>query len=130
MPEGRYSRFAFVADIVESVIVLLTVGLMCWVCNVVIGQGRELASLQTMSMAQQERLNRLELKGSSSLAAHVDEDNERITNIKARLDKVEAAVIALQTAPVKLEAISVRLDALKEGQTRIERTLEDRTRMP
>jgi hypothetical protein len=114
-----------VYNVVESVILAMSVGLMVWLSNVVIGHGNTLASQGTQIVVNTGRLDKLESVGSPKLTAHEAMDDRRIDGIDKRIEKLENAVIALQSAPGELKAIGARLDGLQSGQTRIERLFEE-----
>lgn len=119
------AKAGLVYNVVESVILAMSVGLMVWMCNVVISQGQILASHTTMLIADDKRLSEIESAGSKNLISHVKSDDQRVADITARIDKLETAVLALQSTPGELKANSVRLDSLREGQARIEKLLDD-----
>lgn len=93
--------------------------------NTLVAHSNSLAVHTSQISASNARLDRLETKGSASLASHESQDDQRISGINGRLDKLENAVIALQAAPGELKAINARLDGIKEGQMRIEKALDD-----
>lgn len=93
--------------------------------NTLVAHSNSLAVHTSQINTSNARLDRLETKGSSNLAAHESQDDQRISSINGRLDKLENAVIALQAAPGELKAINARLDGIKEGQMRIEKALDD-----
>lgn len=128
MNENLRQKAGLIYNIVESVILLMSVGLMLWMCRIVIDHGNTLASHTTELKADNIRLDRIEVRGSEGLQSHVKEDDTRITDMKSRLDRLESAVIALQSAPGELKAISARLDAMRESQSRIERAIEEHVR--
>lgn len=125
MNEATKARMSLAYNVVETVILLMSIGLVSWCCIQVIEHGKSLARDDTRIGMNSARLDTLETKGSVGLLTHAKEDDSRVGEIKARLDKLESAVIALQSAPGELKAISARLDSLREGQARIERMFED-----
>jgi hypothetical protein len=124
MNEQLRAKAGLVYNVVESVILAMSVGLMVWACNMIITHGNTLASQGTHIEINTDRLTRIETQGSSGLQSHEKDDNTRISNINNRLEKLELAVIALQATPGELKAISVEIKGLREGQTRIEKALE------
>lgn len=128
MNEETKQKAGLVYNVVESVILAMSVGLMVWLSNVVINHGNTLASQGTQIGVNTGRLDKLETGGSPRLSAHEAMDDRRIEGIDKRLEKLESAVIALQSAPGELKAISARLDALQTGQYRIERLFEEHTK--
>jgi hypothetical protein len=113
-----------VYNVVQSVILAMSVLLVCWIGNKVIQQGEILSSLVAKIGDTAVRLEILELHGSRSLETHVKDDDSRVAAIGVRIDKIESAIIALQNAATELKAVNVQLANLKEGQERIERVLE------
>jgi chromosome segregation ATPase len=122
--ENLKAKAGLVYNVVESVILGMSVGLMVWLSNVVITHGQQLARQETRVESVDTRVNRLEIAGSPALVAHEKEDQARIDDIKLRVDKLEAAVIVLQATPGELKAISVSLETLHESQKRIEERLD------
>jgi len=121
---------ANVFNVVESVVLAMSVGLMLWVANLAVEHGKILSSHETVLKSDANRLDTLESRGSPNLAAHVTENISDLNAMRQRLDKMEAAVLLLQTTPGKLEAISVRLEGLRDGQLRLEKTLETVLKKP
>ena len=115
---------ARIYNIVESVILCMSVLLICWTAKVVIAQGNVLASHEAHIETNTTRLDSLEDRGSRSLESHAKLDDNRDINSSERLAKVEAAVIVLQTLPIEVKAIMIKLEGLNEGQLRIEKQLE------
>jgi hypothetical protein len=122
--EALKEKAGLVYNVVESVILAMSVGLMVWLSNVVIGHGNDISRISTRQQTVYERVDRLETIGSPSLVAHERSDEQRVTDIKLRVDKLEAAVIVLQGTPGELKAIGVSLQTLHEGQKRIEERLD------
>jgi hypothetical protein len=118
-------KAGLVYNVVESVILAMSVGLMIWMCNVVITHGNVLATQGTKIEVNTDRLTRIETQGSSGLMSHVKDDDTRVQAIDRRLEKLESAVIALQTAPGELKAINARLDGIRDGQSRMEKMLDE-----
>src|SRR5512139_17049 len=112
------AKAGLVYNVVESVILAMSVGLMVWLANLVIEQGRTLSAHSTMLSVNSGRLDTLEMRGSRPLETHVKDDDSRILDLKNRLEKVESAVLNLATVPVKI-------DNMSDTQKRIERMLED-----
>lgn len=114
-------------NVVESVVLAMSVGLMLWVANLVVEHGRILSSHETLLKVDDTRIDALENRGSSPLNSHVMQSNSEMSALRARVDKVESAVVALQATPGELRAIGVRLDGIKEAQSRMEKSLDDVT---
>lgn len=125
MNEAAKARMSLAYNVVETVILLMSVGLVAWCCTTVIEHGKMLARDDTRIDINTARLDTLETKGSAGLMAHSREDDARVSEIRSRVDKLESAVIALQSAPGELKAINAQLNSLRDGQTRIERLFED-----
>lgn len=115
---------ANIFNVVESVVLAMSVGLMLWVANLVVKHGEILSAHTTSLQVDDDRLDSLESRGSPTLAAHVTENISDLNAMRQRLDKLDTALLALQATPGKLETISVRLEGLREGQLRLEKTLE------
>ena len=111
-------------NVVESVILGMSVGMMLWMSNLVITHGNQISRLTTRDDVVYERIGRLETAGSPTLIAHEKSDDLRVDDMKLRIDKIEAAVIVLQATPGQLKAIEVSLTALHESQQRIESRLD------
>jgi hypothetical protein len=122
--EELREKAGLVYNVVEAVLLAISIGLVTWTANNVIAQGKELAKHETQIDINTSRITTIETKGSAGLQTHEQMDDTRIGSLNSRLDKVEQAVIGLQSAPAKLEAISARLESLAQGQQRIERQLE------
>ena len=117
-------------NVIESVILAMSVGLMLWVANLVVEHGKLLSSHDTMLKIDDARLDSLESRGSPTLSAHMSEDAAEMSALRLRLDKVEAALLILQSTPSELKAIAVRLESIKEAQTRMEKSLDEVARRP
>jgi len=128
--EVKTRAIANIFNVVESVVLAMSVGLMLWVANLVVEHGKMLASHETSIRAADSRLSELENRGSRNLASHVTQDEQQAMAVTERLSKLESAVLLLQTTPGELKAISVRLEGLREGQLRLEKTLETVAKKP
>lgn len=124
MKEETRAKAGLVYNVVESVILAMSVGLLCWIGNRVIAHGELLASHTAQITADTIKLDNLDTKGSRGL----ESATKRIDEDERRLDKIEAAILSLQTAPGELKAINARLDGIEKGQARIEKSLEDHMR--
>jgi len=116
------AKAGLVYNVIESVILFMTVGIMSWLSINVIEQGKSITSHGTSIMYNTSRLDSLESKGSRSLEGHVKEDDARVTDLKSRIERLEIAVLSLATVPAKM-------DNLLDGQRRIERQFEDHTKI-
>jgi hypothetical protein len=122
--ENLKQKAGLIYNIVESVILGMSVGLMVWLANVVVAHGNQLARDEARQEGIDIRLSKLELTGSPALIAHEREDQQRVDDLKDRVAKMETAVLALQSTPGELKAISVSLETLHESQKRIEERLD------
>jgi hypothetical protein len=128
MNEQLREKAGLVYNIVESVILAMSVSLMVWLANVVITHGQVLAAHDTKIVFNTGRLDIIENRGSRSLETHVKEDDARIASHDARLTKLEAAVLLLQSTPGELKAIAIEIRGLRDSQDRIEKAIEDHMR--
>ena len=128
--EVKTRAIANIFNVIESVVLAMSVGLMLWVANLAVEHGKALASHETSIRSTDTRLADLENRGSRNLASHVTQDDASMTAMSDRLGKLESAVVLLQTTPGELKAISVRLEGLREGQLRLEKTLETVVKKP
>lgn len=124
MSEFLKQKASVIVDVVLAVILAVAVGLTAWTASMVVNLNREMGVNRNDTERLRERMDRFEVGGTPSLMAHVQDDNTRIKTINDRLEKQDAANVKVAEAITKLEALSVRLDALREGQSRIERALE------
>lgn len=125
MSEQSKNRAGIIYNVVESVVLLFAVGLTTWTAHTVIAQGNTLASHGAILDANTRRLEQFEVSGSRGLGEHEKEDNARINELNRRVAATEAAVLVLQPTPGKLEVIAVEMKAIREGQARIEKSLEE-----
>lgn len=125
MSEQLRAKAGLVYNVVESVILLVAVGMTTWTAHTVITQGNTLSSHSNQIGVNTGRLDKIEGAGSAGLQAHVREDDRRVLDIDKRLEKLEQAVIALQSAPGELKAMNARLESLGQSQVRIERALDE-----
>ena len=123
MKEEMRDKAGLVYNVVEAVILGMSVCLIVWTAKTVIDQGQTLSVHGNQIGVNTTRLDHLEAHGSSGLAAHEAMDEKRVEALQTRMDKLENAVISLQSTPGELKAITARLEALKEGQLRIEAVL-------
>jgi hypothetical protein len=122
--ENLRDKAGLIYNVVESVILAMSVGMMVWLASTVIVQGNLLQRVAVRQENALGRLDTLEVRGSPALMAHEKEDQSRVDDIKIRVDKLEAAVLILQATPGELKAISVSLGTLHESQRRIEERLD------
>ena len=133
MNEQLRDKAAIIYNVVESVILVICVGLTSWTATTVIAHGNTLSRQTAIVDATSQRVDRIETRGSAGLESHVTGDDARVEDVKKRLSRIEEAIIILQAAPGELKAINARLDALRDGQLRLEKQLESRltdTRKP
>lgn len=130
MNDSVKARMGIIYNAIEAMILLACTGAVGFGAGQLIDQGKAIVSISTRVAINTTRLDRIEDKGSVGLQTHEREDNTRIVELRARLDKVEAAIIALQQTPGKLEAISEQIKSIQAGQVRIERMVEDHLKRP
>lgn len=133
MNEQLRAKAGLVYNVVESVILAMSVGLTVTGWKMIIQHESALSAQGAVIGMTSSRITKIEDKGSAGLASHVAEDDKRVLEIDRRLEKLEAAVLVLQQTPGELKSISVRLDGIERGQGRIEKALEEhtnRTRLP
>lgn len=123
MNENLKQKAGLVYNVVESVILAMSVGLVVWLSQIVIIHGNLLERISTRQDSVILRVDRLEVVGSPALIAHEKSDDARVDDIRARVEKLEAAVMVLQATPGELKAIAVSLQTLHESQLRIEERL-------
>lgn len=116
------SRAALVREVIETMLLAVLTGISVWVGRTLIEHGETLAAHSTMLSSEAQRINNLELIGSRSLGEHAKADDQRDADSAKRLEKLETALTLLSPVPTKLEAIT-------ESQKRIERSLEEHTRI-
>ena len=117
-------KAGLIYNVVEAVILGMAVMLNVWNANMVITHGKSIAQQETKSDSMDVRVNRVESSGSPAFLAHEKEDNQRVNDIRNRVEKLETAVLALQATPGELKAIGVSLETLHESQKRIEERLD------
>jgi hypothetical protein len=61
----------------------------------------------------ENRILTIEARGSPPIAEHIKLDDERNSNVKERLSRVESAVIVISTLQVEIGRIEEKLDAMK-----------------
>jgi hypothetical protein len=88
-------------NVVESVVLGMSVVMLAWVANKTIAQGEIIAG-----------------------------QHNQLVDVRSRIEKLETATLAAAATPGKLEAVSVRLDNLASGQDRIEKLLEKHLNKP
>lgn len=127
--EETRAKAGLVYNVIETAILLFCVGLCTWNAKMVFSHEREMGEIRTQLNADEKsedkRLTELESGGSRGLQSHVKSDDQRVADMTARIEKLESAVLALQSIPGELKANSVRLDSLREGQSRIEKALDE-----
>ena len=128
MNESTKAKAGLVYNVVESVILAMSVGLMVWLANTVITHGNTLASQGNQIGVNTMRIDRIETTGSPQLVAHESQDDARISAHNARIERLEAAVLILQATPGELKAMTVEMRGLREGQDRILKSLDEHMR--
>lgn len=128
MNENLKQKAGLIYNVVEAVILGMAVLLNVWNSNMVINHESQIAKEETKNAALDVRMTRVETGGSSSLVAHEKEDDQRVGDLKMRVEKLETAVLTLQATPGELKAIGVILQTLHEGQKRIEERLDKVTK--
>lgn len=112
------TKAGVVREIVETVVLFGACGILAWVTNTVIEQGKFISAHATMLNVNAERILSLETRGSRSLESHEKMDDQRVTDLSKRMDKVEQMMTLLSPLPTKIEYIA-------ESQKRIEKLFED-----
>ena len=113
-------------NVVESVILGMSVLLIAWTAQTVITQGRELSAHEAHITTNTGRLGMLEDRGSRSLETHVKADDEREIATLERVAKLESAMTIMQAISGDLKAVAVKLEVLTEGQRRLEAKLNSK----
>jgi hypothetical protein len=127
--ENLRSKAGLIYNVVEAVVLAMSIMLVCWTAKTVIEQGKVQSTHTAQIATNTGRLDGLESHGSRGLEAHAGLDNQWHTDNERRLEKLEANMAVLQQSMGKLESMSVRLEGLVEGQSRIERQLEDKKKL-
>lgn len=125
MSEDLRAKAGLVYNIVESVVLAMSVGLMVWMANVVITHGQTLATHGTLLSVLMSKQDKIETKGSDQLQSHVVMDDGRVDVINKRLEKLEAAVLVLQQTPGELKSIGVELRNIRDSQQRLEKLFDE-----
>lgn len=126
MKEETRAKAGLVYNVVESVILAMTVGLNVWLASLVIVHGNVLASHGTQIGINTDSIIRFGAAGTPSLATHEKEDKAIAEAHEQRLQKLEQAVISLS----ELKGIAIEIRSLHEGQIRIEEALEKHLNKP
>ena len=121
MNENLRQKAGLVYNVVESIVLLMSVGLVCWLATVVISQGQILAAHSNQILTTNNRVEQIEMHGSRAVESVV----ARVDGLAKQMDEMRSAIMTLQAAPGELKAINVRLDSLREGQMRIEKSLDE-----
>ena len=121
MSNDLKEKAGLIYNIVESVVLAMSVGLMVWLANVVIDHGNSLAAHAVRINGLSTQTETIEQHGSRA----VETLSGRVDSIAKQLDEMKASILALQTAPGELKAINIRLDGLKEGQGRMEKMMDE-----
>lgn len=128
MNDNLKQKAGLIYNVVEAVILGMAVLMNVWNSKMVINHESQIAKEETKNAALDVRMTRVETGGSSSLVAHEKEDDQRVSDLKMRVEKLETAVLTLQSTPGELKAIGVSLQTLHEGQKRIEERLDKVTK--
>ena len=126
MKEETRAKAGLVYNVVESVILAMTVGLNVWLASLVITHGNVLASHETKLDTHTGLLMRYGSIGTPGLAAHEGEDKAIAKAHEERIQRLEQAVIAFS----ELKGIAVEIRGLHEGQVRIEEALKEHLKKP
>jgi len=119
--EELRAKAGLVYNVVESIVLAMSVGLMVWLANVVIAHGNELATHRTEIASVEKQVQTIEQHGSRA----VETLSGRVDAMTKQLEELKSAIVTLQTAPGELKVINVRLETLVDGQKRMERQLEE-----
>jgi hypothetical protein len=114
------NRASRIYNVVESVILGMSVLLTAWTAQRVINYGETLAGHAAQISTNTGRLTTLEDRGSRSLESHSRLDDQRDTQLTERINKLETAILQLQSIPTEIKSIGIQLDALTDGQRRME----------
>ena len=126
MKEETRAKAGLVYNVVESVILAMTVGLNVWLASLVIVHGNVLAAHGTQIGINTEAIIRFGTAGTPSLASHESEDKAVAKAHEERIQKLEQAVISLS----ELKGIAIEIRGLHEGQVRIEEALKEHLKKP
>ena len=126
MKEETRAKAGLVYNVVESVILAMTVGLNVWLASLVIVHGNVLASHGTQIGINTDAIIRYGATGTPSLATHEKEDKAIAEAHEQRIQKLEQAVISLS----ELKGIAIEIRSLHEGQVRIEEALQKHLNKP
>ena len=119
------NRSARIYNVVESVILGMSVLLVAWTAQRVIAYGELLANHSANINTNTGRLSMLEDRGSRGLESHSKTDDQRDVSMGERINKLETALLLLQAVPGEIRSIGTQLDALAEGQRRMELRLNN-----
>lgn len=104
------SRASSILNVIGGVSGLLT----C--CTVLIAGGRYTRQVDTNT----EDINTLKRTGSPSLVAHERMDDERLADLKRRMEKVEDAILLLTENKVKFGVLEEKIDSVTKRVVAIE----------
>ena len=119
------NRASRIYNVVESVILGVSVLLVAWTAQRVISYGELLANHSANISTNTGRLNILEDRGSRGLESHSKTDDQRDSQLGERINKLEMALLLLQSVPGEIRAIGTQLEVLAEGQRRMELRLSN-----
>jgi hypothetical protein len=121
LKEETRAKAGLVYNVVESVILAMTVGLNVWLASLVIVHGNVLASHGTQIGINTDAIIRYGAIGTPGLATHEGEDKAIAKAHEERIQRLEQTVIAFS----ELKGIAVEIRGLHEGQLRIEEALKE-----
>ena len=124
MQQTENNRASKVYNVVESVILAMSVMLTAWTAQRVISYGESLAGHAAQIAINTGRLNSLEDRGSRGLESHSSKDDLRDQQLSERISKLETALTLLQSLPTEMRSINIQLEALGDGQKRMELRLD------
>ena len=124
MNDSAKSKAVLVYGVIQGVVIGATVYILQGTVSTVIAHGNTLSAQETSLKTISGRIDHFENHGSSGLESFRASSEQIFSAQDRRFDKLENAVITLQGTPGELKTISARLDNLKDGQCRIERSLE------
>lgn len=110
MPQEKPNGVRILRILEVSAIVFSVVTGACTTATLVWKGGAMAHAVET----HEERLNKIELRGSPPISEHIKLDDERAANVKQRLEKLEAIFEAAMKMQGEVGRISQKIDDLKE----------------
>lgn len=101
-----------IAGVVQWVILGMSCLLLCWTAKQVIEDGKIQAAHSTTLESHTTRIAAIEGAGSGGLKEHVKLDDERVSELKRRMEEVEKMMIVVTDIRLKIVEINSKLDQL------------------